>query len=102
MTCGTLVADVCLISRKSCQRRPDSLLGMIRYWVLNCKNQKNMNSVDLDQTPRYLGLHCLPRSQKGTRHEWVNIFDKTIKIIIIIFWILKQLLGLMFLLAFIS
>ena len=31
-----LVADVCLIGRKSCQRRPDSLLSTIRYWVLNC------------------------------------------------------------------
>ena len=31
-----LVADVCLIGRKSCQRRPDSILGRIRYWVLNC------------------------------------------------------------------
>ena len=31
-----LVEDVCLISRKSCQRSPDLLLGTIRYWVLNC------------------------------------------------------------------
>ena len=31
-----LVADVCLISGKCCQRCPNSLLGMIRYWVLNC------------------------------------------------------------------
>ena len=31
-----LVADVCLIVRKTYQRRPDSFLGTIREWVLNC------------------------------------------------------------------
>ena len=31
-----LVADVCLIVRKSSQRRPDSVLGTIRKLELNC------------------------------------------------------------------
>ena len=39
-----LVADGCLIVRKTCQRRPDSLLGTIRKWVLNCMETLSCHS----------------------------------------------------------
>ena len=35
-----LVADICLVVRKTCQRCSDSLLGTIRKWALNCNSRK--------------------------------------------------------------
>ena len=36
MACGRFSGRYNLIVRKTCQRRPNSLFGTIRKWVLNC------------------------------------------------------------------